>query len=171
MTEPRPIYTADLPPWTLNQFLAELRRAGWTRMKGSVSRTYISPDDPAVTFQADRYELGRGVLWRHYADRRALPPTTKTDGVEIETPTRRLSRLQSAMLRYIVGYKAAHDGNSPTARQIMRGVGITSLSVVSYNLRVLEECGHVRRPFGKAAAIEVAGGRWVYEPQSQSEEP
>lgn len=67
-----------MTPWTLREFLAALRAAGWRRMKGSMGRTYISPDDPEVLFQADGYRSGVGVLWQYYAARRELPSTTRT---------------------------------------------------------------------------------------------
>lgn len=66
-----------MTPWTLREFLAELRRAGWRRMEGSVGRTYISPDDPTYLFQADEYRPGIGVLWQYFANRRELPATTR----------------------------------------------------------------------------------------------
>ena len=64
-------------PWTLHQFLAELRRAGWRRVEDADGRTYVSPDDPSVLFRADSYRYGIGVLWEYFATRRELPATTR----------------------------------------------------------------------------------------------
>ena len=84
---------------------------------------------------------------------------------------RSLTRRQEALLRYIIRYKSEHDGNSPTVREMMRAVGITSTSIVNYNLLALERRGHISRPIadegnhGSASrSITVVGGRWVYEP-------
>lgn len=45
-------------------------------MKGSHG-TYISPDDPTVLFQMDRYRVGFGIAWEYFAVRCELPETTK----------------------------------------------------------------------------------------------
>lgn len=96
-----------------------------------------------------------------------------------DTATRRKPRpmtdRQSALLRYIIRYKCDHDGTSPTIREMMRAVGITSTSIVNYNLLALEQRGHISRPiaddgnYGAAArSISVTGGRWVYEPTEEA---
>ena len=76
---------------------------------------------------------------------------------------RPLTRRQEALLRFIIRYKGESGGDSPTVREMMRGVGITSASVVNYNVGVLEKHGLVSRPFRSARCIAVTGGRWVYE--------
>ncbi|CUS05419.2 protein of unknown function [Candidatus Promineifilum breve] len=63
--------------WTRRQFAAELRKAGWRLMRGSVGGTYISPDDPAVLFQMDKYRAGLGIAWEYFAVRCELPETTR----------------------------------------------------------------------------------------------
>ena len=65
----------------------------------------------------------------------------------------------------IIAYKRAHDGNSPTFREIMEDCGISSTSVVLYYLNKLEQRGLIRRPeppIGNrnATKIEVVGGKW-----------
>ena len=52
-----------------------------------------------------------------------------------------LSRRTSFILKYLKEYKAAHDGQSPTTRQICEATGITSTSMVHFYLRALEEMG------------------------------
>lgn len=66
-----------MKPWTRRQFIVELRKAGWRLMKGSVGGTYVSPDDPTVLFQMDRYCVGFGIMWEYFATRRELPMTTR----------------------------------------------------------------------------------------------
>jgi len=67
------------------------------------------------------------------------------------------------LLRYIVRYKTAHDGNSPTLREIMAACGISSMGTTRGILRRLVRDGFIRLPGRRdARAIEVIGGRWVY---------
>lgn len=44
---------------------------------------------------------------------------------------------------------------APTTREIMQATGVTSSSVVSYNLKRLEEAGYIRRAEGKARALRL----------------
>ncbi len=60
---------------------------------------------------------------------------------------------------YICQYKAEHDGNSPTLREIMDGCQVSSTSVVVYILDRLENAGRLTRNGGK---IEITGGKWEY---------
>lgn len=46
--------------------------------------------------------------------------------------------------QFIVDFKAQHDGNSPSVREIMTAAGITSTSVTDYHLRALERQGRIR---------------------------
>lgn len=65
-----------------------------------------------------------------------------------------LSRRTSFILKYIRDYKAGHDGQSPTIRQIGDATGITSTSMVHYYLKALEEMGLI--------ALEHEGSqRWI----------
>lgn len=67
------------------------------------------------------------------------------------------------LFAYIVRYKAAHDGNSPTMREIVgAGVAGASTSVASYTLHALEQQGRIRLSgTTQARSIEVVGGRWL----------
>lgn len=64
------------------------------------------------------------------------------------------------LFNYIVAYKRAHDGNSPTLRQMMRGIGVNSTSVVHSHLRGLERAGLIRRVKDCPRSIQVVGGQW-----------
>ena len=61
---------------------------------------------------------------------------------------------QQRMLRFIREYLADH-GRPPTVREIGLAVGISSTSVVDYNLRVLERDGHLRRERELARGIDL----------------
>lgn len=68
------------------------------------------------------------------------------------------------VLSFITGYKIAHDGNSPTIREIQKATGLYSPSRVPVFLAWLEEKGKIRNLAERRAAplrIEVIGGRWV----------
>lgn len=76
---------------------------------------------------------------------------------------RPMTRRQKALLTYIVNYKRASGGDSPSYAEIMHAVGITSPSIVGYNLSALERRGLISRSArGKSRSIAVTGGRWVY---------
>jgi repressor LexA len=69
---------------------------------------------------------------------------------------RGLSERQENMLRFIRRYMTEH-GRPPTVREIGMAVGISSTSVVDYNLRVLERDGHLRRERELSRGIELPG--------------
>lgn len=62
---------------------------------------------------------------------------------------------------YIVKFKAEHDGNSPTERQIMAALNISSTSVVHYRLAALEDDGRIRRNGGRGQGVSIPGARWL----------
>lgn len=66
------------------------------------------------------------------------------------------------LFRFIVRYKRACDGNSPTYRDIMTACGLKSTSHVNYYLKRLERHGRIRLLTDKSArSIVVVGGTWV----------
>ena len=69
---------------------------------------------------------------------------------------RNLSERQQRMLQFIRSYMDDH-GRPPTVREIGLAVGISSTSVVDYNLRVLERDGHLRRERELSRGIELPG--------------
>src|SRR5690606_31490993 len=69
------------------------------------------------------------------------------------------------VLDAIVAYKAAHDGCSPTIREITEATDISSTSLVKGYLERLEEAGKIRLSgeHGTSRGIEVVGAQWIYE--------
>ncbi|HZT06869.1 MAG TPA: transcriptional repressor LexA [Chloroflexota bacterium] len=65
-----------------------------------------------------------------------------------------LSDRQQRMLEFIRQYVTEH-GRPPTVREIGLAVGISSTSVVDYNLRALERDGHLRRARDLSRGIEL----------------
>jgi repressor LexA len=57
---------------------------------------------------------------------------------------RQLSEKQRRILRFVDEY-IERNGYPPSIREIGKAVGISSTSVVAYNLRRMEETGHLRR--------------------------
>lgn len=73
------------------------------------------------------------------------------------------------VLHFIIDYKTAHDGVSPTHEDICRACDISSKSAVSRLLDKLESAGKIRRlavTDNKRWGIVVAGGRWTYTAES-----
>lgn len=63
------------------------------------------------------------------------------------------------VLRYIVRYKIAHDGNSPSIREICKAMDIPSTSSCNYILRYLQQAGQITIPgHGESRTIEIVGG-------------
>src|SRR5215204_3617037 len=67
-----------------------------------------------------------------------------------------LSRRQRSILAYIERFLDEND-YPPTIRDIQRELGISSTSVVDYNLKVLEERSLIRRNRNISRGIEVVG--------------
>jgi repressor LexA len=67
-----------------------------------------------------------------------------------------LSRRQRAILEFIAGFLDDND-YPPTIRDIQRDLGISSTSVVDYNLKVLEERSYIRRNRNISRGIELVG--------------
>lgn len=75
------------------------------------------------------------------------------------------------IFEFIVDYKRAHDGNSPTSREIVEGAGISSTSVVHYHLGALEREGKIRLGDSKSRRIEVVGGEWQWHEEYLTPNP
>ena len=69
-----------------------------------------------------------------------------------------LSAKQQAILRFIRDFIRDKD-YPPSIRDIQDGCGISSTSVVDYNLKALERMGHIRRDREVSRAIELVGRR------------
>jgi len=59
---------------------------------------------------------------------------------------------------FIVAYKQAHDGNSPTYRQILKACNISSTSVVEYHIRHLIADNRLRKV---NRSFEIIGAHWL----------
>jgi predicted MarR family transcription regulator len=63
------------------------------------------------------------------------------------------------ILKYVIDYKVANNGRSPSHREISMATGISSISVVNYNLHKLDNQGRIN--YGKGTRnISVAGAEW-----------
>ena len=71
---------------------------------------------------------------------------------------RKLSERQKNILKYIQLY-VDERGYPPSIREIGDRVGISSTSVVDYNLRVLERDGYIRRDREVSRGLELVGGQ------------
>jgi hypothetical protein len=70
----------------------------------------------------------------------------------------------NAAFRFIVEFKTANDGASPTDPEIAEAIGTTRPTVVSA-LRRLEDSGRIRRRTRGMGQrdITIPGGKWIYE--------
>ena len=66
-----------------------------------------------------------------------------------------LTRRQQSILEFIEGFSEDHS-YPPTIREIQEGLGISSTSVVDYNLKVLEQRDLIRRNRNISRGIELA---------------
>jgi hypothetical protein len=57
--------------------------------------------------------------------------------------------------RAIVDYKAAHDGNSPSYRQLMKLTGITTTSLVNHHICRLIAAGYIAMDKGAQRSLRV----------------
>jgi len=80
--------------------------------------------------------------------------------------------MRERLMQFIVDYKTAHDGNSPTYREMMAATGLTTTSMVAYHLEKLEQAGLIERPqqVGNSRVIEVVGGEWKYDRRPETED-
>src|SRR5207245_9785157 len=73
-----------------------------------------------------------------------------------EMPAKKLSDRQKNILKYIETY-VDERGYPPSIREIGDRVGISSTSVVDYNLKVLERDGYIRRDREVSRGLELVG--------------
>src|SRR5437588_4597066 len=76
----------------------------------------------------------------------------------MRVPSKKLSDRQQNILKYIEDY-VDERGYPPSIRDIGDKVGISSTSVVDYNLRVLEREGRIRRDREVSRGLELVGGQ------------
>ena len=68
-----------------------------------------------------------------------------------------LSPRQQLILEFIRGYRADHS-YMPSVREIQAACGISSTSVVDYNIRILEREGYLHRSPDISRGLELVGG-------------
>lgn len=76
--------------------------------------------------------------------------------------TLKVGQASLVVLKFIVDFKEAHDGCSPSVRDIVAACDYSTESVASYHLKRLESAGLIKR-FGNrdtARNIMVVGGCW-----------
>lgn len=67
-----------------------------------------------------------------------------------------------AVFDFILKYKQAHDGISPTVREIMEATEYNSTSAVMAALEALRDQGLIKMPIEKRTRqIQVVGGVWL----------
>jgi SOS-response transcriptional repressor LexA len=69
-------------------------------------------------------------------------------------------RTREEVYRFIVRYKAEHDGIAPTLREIGSAVGINSTSHLNYLIKTLRTDGRLETIDGQPRTIMVTGGNW-----------
>jgi len=76
---------------------------------------------------------------------------------------RPMNARQRQMLVYIIDYKRWSQGHSPTIRELMAPLGITSTAALRYSLNKLAErgCIELASGHGEALDIRIPGARWV----------
>ena len=70
----------------------------------------------------------------------------------------KLSPRQSRILEFIREFLEEHGYRPPTIREIQRGCGISSTSVVDYNLHILQREGYIRRAPEVSRGLELVDG-------------
>jgi SOS-response transcriptional repressor LexA len=61
------------------------------------------------------------------------------------------------IFRYIVNYKATSGGASPSVREIVRALDLSSTSIVNYHVKALEADGRLVRD---GHHLSIPGERW-----------
>ena len=90
-----------------------------------------------------------------------------TDPKPTLSTNRRWSRKRrfdlDAIFEFILDYKATHDGNSPSIREIMAAPGLLSTSSAWNALRRLERAHKITLCGNRASRrIVVVGGQWTF---------
>lgn len=85
------------------------------------------------------------------------------------------SRTRNEVWRFLRKYMADNAGRPPTAREIMNGAGLRSLSLVHMTLGELEREGKIRRGrFGEPRGVRIVGATYRLpedEPAVEEAEP
>ena len=86
-----------------------------------------------------------------------------TPALVLQPRPRPLAPRHRAVFDFVIAYKRAHDGNSPTIREICDSCGISSTSIGNYALTALQRRGLIRFAGKHSRSIEVVGGAWTYQ--------
>lgn len=78
--------------------------------------------------------------------------------------SRKVGKPALAVLQAIIDHKMAHDGTSPSVRDLAAATGAASTASVAYHLDTLEMAGLIEREFSLPRIIRVVGGQWRYCP-------
>lgn len=84
--------------------------------------------------------------------------------MEIHPPVERENDRKERVFAFICGFKQAHDGLSPTMREIAAGASLGSSSVAAYYVDMLIGEGRLyvlaNWAAGKSRGLGVTGGTW-----------
>lgn len=72
---------------------------------------------------------------------------------------------REAILAFIIQFKRANDGASPTLREICEACNIASISTAHYHLQALSDAGRIQIDYATNRNIRIPGGEWVYRGQ------
>lgn len=96
-----------------------------------------------------------------YAHGESNAPATRDGTYFFRLKTRCFARF-GEMYDAIVAYKRAHDGNSPSVRNLMAICNYNSTAAVMHALEALEAEGLITRGYNISRHICVAGGAWTH---------
>jgi SOS-response transcriptional repressor LexA len=77
-----------------------------------------------------------------------------------KTPVNEIPSTREQIFNYLIRYKKAHDGNSPTNRQIAAACHV-SPSTVAHHLGRLERANRIRLSEDEYRNIEIVGAAWL----------
>lgn len=69
-------------------------------------------------------------------------------------------RTQDTVLKFIKDYKAIHQGNTPTLREISDGCQLSSQGHALYHVEHLEKASRITRTGASGRNIEIPGAVW-----------
>lgn len=82
----------------------------------------------------------------------------------------RLEGRHKVVFDFLVTYKKANDGISPSYREIMRNTDITTTSMVRWYLINLRNLSLIEFDEKLPRSIKVVGGKWTYQEEGEDEQ-
>lgn len=114
------------------------------------------------TIKLDKPLRFRGSDVEHYTVVVTSSRLRKRTGRRVgKPPTQKAIMRRAAIYDFIVAFKAAHNGNSPTYQEIMDECELPTKSVVSHYLNALEKDGVIKREWSEQRMITVVGSTWT----------